>query len=269
MRRSKVFLLNLIIALFLTAGFSWWVLRYLDDYTLHGQTITVPDLTGYVIADIESLLQEKKLRYKIADTIYIAGAKKGVIIDQAPKPDAKVKKNRTIYLIVNAKLTPKVKLPNLVDLSLRQAITILETYGFIVGELEYKPDIALDAVIGQKINGRDVESGEMVTKGAKIDLVMGAGLSENLVPVPHLIGLSREDAITELKLSSLNAGGEKYDETVVTAIDSMEAKVWRQNPESGEALINLGGYIDMWFTKDELKRISDSAGSNTLSPIDL
>jgi len=250
---SKVFFINLFVAIVLIASVLWYVLNYLDDYTLHGESITVPDLKGYAIADLDTFLNEKKLRYLISDSVYNKKMKRGVVIEQDPKPDARVKENRTIYLIVNAMLAQKVKMPNLVDLSLRQAITTLETYGFIVGELVYAPDFARDAVIGQKIDGEDIEPGKTVLKGAVVDLVMGMGESDELVPVPLLIGLSLEDALSTLKKSSLNSGGVKADETVVTSTDSIEARVYKQNPNYGIDLINLGGYVDIWLTKDPNK----------------
>ena len=147
------------------------------------------------------------------------------------------------------------------DLSLRQALATLETYGFLSGELEYVPDFARDAVIGQKVNGVEVEVGELVKKGSEVVLIMGAGLSDEEVYVPQLIGLTAEEAYSLLKSGSLNKGSVIYDETVLNLNDSMSAKIWRQDPEYGEEMIQLGGYVDVWFTTDEEKIVIDTTTS--------
>lgn len=247
---SKSFFLNLLVSLILVGGVLWYIFNYLDDYTLHGQTITVPDLSGMTVAELDTFLVEKKLRYVISDSIFDANAKKGVVLEQDPKPDVKVKEDRRVYIVVNAMQAPKIKMPNLVDLSLKMAIATLETYGFNVGELEYKPDLARDAVIAQKINGEEMEPGTMVTKGATIDLVMGDGYSDEQIHVPKLIGLRVEEAILLLKTSSLNAGGFTYDESVISVSDTARARVWKQQPDYGGNMIHLGGYVDMGLTVD-------------------
>ncbi|MFH1320107.1 MAG: PASTA domain-containing protein [Bacteroidota bacterium] len=264
---SKKFFLNLIIAVILISALIWWVFRFLDNYTLHGESITVPNLSGYTVAELDSFLKEKELRYIVIDSIYDTQAERGVILDQDPKSNSKVKQNRTIYLVVNAMLPPMVKMPDLVDLSLRQAIAMLETCGFKVGELEYIPDIARNAVISQKISikageNKEINPGTMIRKGAVIDLVLGDGLSDEKILVPLLIGLTRDEALVVLQSNYLNMGGRKYDESVKTPSDSAEAMVWKQNPdpESDQNMINLGDYVDLWFTLLEDKVEIDTLG---------
>ena len=262
---SKAFFINLLVALLLVGGLLWYIFSYLDDYTLHGQTITVPDLSGMTIAELDTFLVEKKLRYVISDSIFDEKARRGVVLEQDPKPEVKVKENRRVYIIVNAMRAPKIKMPNLVDLSLKMAIATLETYGFTVGELEYKPDLARDAVIAQKIDDEEIEPGAMVTKGATINLVMGDGYSDEQVHVPRLIGLSLEEAILLLKTSSLNAGGFTFDESVISTSDTANAIIWKQHPNYGENMMHLGGYVDMGLTVDGVKIKVDS---NYVAPLD-
>ena len=256
---SKAFIINAVIILFLLLAIFWVVLRYLDDITLHGESISVPNLSGYTVSEVDTILSNKKLRFVISDSVYMQDTKKGVVVEQDPKPEDKVKENRTVYLVVNAIDVPKIPMPELKDLSLRQALATLETYGFKSGELEYVPDFARDAVIGQKVNGLDVEVGELVKKGSEVVLIMGAGLSDEEVHIPQLLGLTAEEAYALLKSGSLNIGSIIYDETVLDLNDSLAAKIWRQVPQYGEEMIQLGGYVDVWFTTDESKIVIDTA----------
>ncbi|MBL4657696.1 MAG: PASTA domain-containing protein [Flavobacteriales bacterium] len=264
---SRTVLINLSIAAGLVGGLMWYSLKSLDEYTLHGQTITVPDLTGRTVEEVDTFLSERGLRYNVRDIIYDVSKPKGTILDQDPKPESSVKENRTIYLILNASETPKLPMPDLEDETLRRAISILEVRGFEVGELEVIPDIS-EKVLGFKYNGKEIKAGFMVPKGSTIDLIMGGGLSMDQIQAPSIIGLSLKDAIMTLKSSSLNGAPPRWEkETIITASDTLNARVYRQNPEHGEALINLGGYVDLWLTMDyERIQIDSLATDGTVAP---
>ena len=112
----------------------------IDDYTLHGKTITVPDFRGYHTTELDQFLADKELTYLIVDSIFEEGALKGSIIDQKPEPGVQVKRGRKIYMTVNANSPKKIAFPSLTDVTLRQANALLETYGIIIDSLKYKPD---------------------------------------------------------------------------------------------------------------------------------
>ena len=255
---SKTFIMNLLIAAALVGGMMWYALEFLEDYTLHGQTITVPDLTGHSVEESDTILAERSLRYKVRDVIYNAKKPRGTVLDQDPKPASSVKKDRTIYLIINASETPKIPMPDLEDETLRRAISILETRGFTVGDLEVIPDIG-EKVLGFKYNGKEIKAGFKVPKGATTDLIMGGGPSMDEIRAPNVIGLDLKEAIMRLKSSSLNGAPPRWDrETIITASDTMNARVYRQNPKHGNELINLGGYVDLWLTMDAGRILVDS-----------
>ena len=119
----------------------------------------------------KDLADDNHLEYIIADSIYDATKTKGMVLAQDPLPGTKVKKYRKVYITVIANMPERVKMPNLVDLTLRQAIAMLETYGLKVGKLSYIPDIAENSVLKQNLNGKALNPETMVDKGSKIDLV--------------------------------------------------------------------------------------------------
>ena len=133
--------------------------NWLDSYTHHGESITVPDLRGLTETRLVHFIEDKHLRYKIVDSLYENGKAAGTVIEQDPAPDSKVKEDRTIYLTINASKPPKVKMPSLIDVSFRQAEAILHTYGLQVGKTIYKPDLARNAVLSQLYNGATITPG--------------------------------------------------------------------------------------------------------------
>jgi len=241
---TKVFLRQLALAAALSVAIIWSVLKMLDLYTLHGRTIEVPELQGYQKDEATDILEEHNLRYVINDSIFDDELDKGSVARQNPAPGTEVKRNRTIYLTTVAVLPEMVPMPDLVDLSRRQAISILETHGLVVGQLEYQPDIARNAVLKQKYKDGAIEPNTLVEVGTPIDLVLGEGLGENIAIVPMVLGLTPEQAIRTLNNASLNVGDETYMDN-----EDDEVKVYLQEPNPVEApkYLEAGSEVDLYY----------------------
>lgn len=239
---SKVFLKHLGIAIISTVILMWIILKVLDIYTLHGKSITVPDFTGVEIEELDGFIKGKDLNYIIIDSLYSTTHPRGTVINQDPKPNTKVKDNRTVYLTVIARMPEKVEMPNLIDNTLRQAIAKLETYGLKLGILKYVPDMAKNSVLKQKFKGEIIETGTSIEKGSKIDLELGKGLSEAAERIPDLYGKTRNEAIRILNSGSLNVGLETFENDV----PKEEAIVYKQSPKAGSYL-RLGAEVDVWY----------------------
>jgi beta-lactam-binding protein with PASTA domain len=170
------------------------------------------------------------------------------VIDQDPISGSLVKENRRIYLTVVAKRKKQVQMPRLVDLSLRRAVSKLKALELSVGNLSFVPDMAKNAVLKQLINAKEVESGTLLPVGTSVDLVVGNGLSDVMVKLPNLKGLTKEDAEILLQMNSINVGLILYDSSVK---DSSTAVVYRQRPSAEEIdLINLGRNVDIYLTNN-------------------
>lgn len=252
---SKVFIINLLIAIVLLGGGLYFTLEYLDDYTLHGQTLEVPNLEGKEFEGLSEIINGKEFTPILSDSIYLKGIESGTVVDQDPKAGKTVKQGRKLYLTVAAKQPPKVTMPELVDLSLRQATSLMETYGLQVGELIYRPDFCENCILEQKINDEPVEAGARIDGASTIDLVVGQGLSSEMTPVPSLIGVTHEQAKLLLTNSFLNSGGADFDETIITAEDSANAIVYRQLPEYSEEepTVQMGSTVFIYLTTDTNK----------------
>ncbi len=244
--KSRKFLINLVASIAIVVVLLGLVYKWLDSYTDHGNSVTVPDLRGMRVQELESFLKTKNLSFKISDSsAYLADKPSGTIVEQDPRADEKVKQGRTIYLSITRSTAPLVKLPSLKDVSLRQAEAILEAYGLKSGEHIFKPDLAKNAVLGLMINGKMIEENDEIPKGTIIDLIVGDGLGNTQVLVPELIGLSFEEAMFVLKGSSLNIGSVFYEGVVK---DTMLARVIKQDPMPADsAFMNQGEAIDVYL----------------------
>lgn len=248
--KSKLFLLNFTGAVLLITFLFVMTHFWLNAFTRHGSSLSVPDLRGMRIENVEEFLHSKHLRYKIADSsVFDLSKPPGTVIEQDPQPDEKVKEERTVYLSITRSTPPGVKIPDLEDNSLRQAEAILKSYGLVRGQLIYKPDLAKNAVLEMQIRGRTVTKGLQVPKGTVIDLVLGDGFGNTKVPVPNLFRLSVDEAVFAIKASSLTVGALVYDATVK---DSASARVYRQYPVYDETMqISQGEPVDLFLTQSE------------------
>lgn len=244
---SKVFFINLLIAcviIIMVFGFTY---KWLESYTNHGNTVTIPDLRGMKRNEVNNFLKDKTLKFKIADSsIYTLNKPPGSVLEQDPAPGSKAKEGRTIYLTVTKIVPPKIKMPNLIDVSYRQATDILFSYGLMAGKIIYKPDLCKNCVLAYEINGLPLKSGTEIAKGTAIDLILGDGFGKTKVEVPQLYGLTFDEAMFVLRGSALNAGAVIFDDNVR---DSSQALVYKQNPIPGTELISQGEAIDIFLSQ--------------------
>ncbi len=224
---------------------------FIPSYTNHGQTVSVPDLEGYEYHELENYLKERDLRYEVTlDSGFNNELKPLSVMKQNPKPGNKVKKGRKVYVTLNAKNAPLIKMPNLVNSQLKNAQEIIGNVGLVRGEIVYVPDIGINVVLEQKYRGRNVKEGFEIPKGSQIDLVVGDGLGNQILDVPSIIGMDEIDAEFLIIGSGLRMGKINYVQT-----DSVpQGIIIQQIPPAG-AEVKTGEPIDVWIS--DLKKNTD------------
>ena len=143
-----------------------------------------------------------------------------------------------------------VKLPNIIDQTLPLAIAKLNSYGIEVGEIINKPSDCTDCIIGVSSKGKPLKPGSPLSKGQKVDLVVGGGESGEMISIPILYGLTVEQAGKILNLEGLNIGATPYIDCETQA-DSAMARIFQQTPEPGrDRMISRGASIDVFLSAD-------------------
>ena len=176
---DKIFKLPVYIHLLAIAAFAcitlYIVLKSIDAYTNHNQAVQVPDVRGLQIEDAIPFLEKSLLRHEILDSIYSKDVTPGAIVELTPEVNSKVKKNRIIYITVNAKTEETASIPEIEDISYRQAYALLKARGFMDVEYKYVSGEFLDLAIGVEYRGQMVSSGTRVPLTAKLTLVISDG----------------------------------------------------------------------------------------------
>ncbi|MEQ8712368.1 MAG: PASTA domain-containing protein [Cyclobacteriaceae bacterium] len=264
-RRSyKDLILHLIIMGVVGVGLIlFFFFVYLPASTNHGETITVPDLEGATIEELDDYLVKRNLRYEITeDSGYSANYAPLAVLKQFPLANSQVKENRKVYVTLNAKSPPLVRMPRLIDGSVKNTQLVLRTYDLLLGDITYVPDIAANAVLEQFYKGSAIAEGEYVPKGAKIDLEVGDGLGNQIFESPFLIGQNLEDAQFAIIGSGLKVGDVYYQKDgkaelevededgniTVEEKDIAAGSVFKQRPTAGTK-VKLGQSIDLWVVE--------------------
>ncbi|HNA31945.1 MAG TPA: PASTA domain-containing protein, partial [Flavobacteriales bacterium] len=226
-----------------------WV--WLNVYTRHDARVTVPDLAGLTADEAAERLASVGLRTEVIDSVYNDEMPKGSVVDQDPDAEQVVKPDRTIYLVMNASEAKMLDMPQLVNLSKRQAISVLDILGIKVKELQYRPDPCVDCVVAQLYKGKPIAAETRIRRGESITLVLGSGTNGERVQVPDVRGMGLAELKAVLNMASLNLGVVAACEGCTTSADTAMARVERQLPEPyRNNMIGAGGVIDVWLTTD-------------------
>ena len=251
---TKKFLRHLGLAAAISIILLLGTMLWLKIYTHHGKTIVVPDLAGLTLDEVGDVTSSRRLRFEVVDSVFSTEMPRGTVIKQNPNASSRVKKNRKIFLTMNAVNLEMVSMPQLIGLSFRQARLALQNAGLVQGTITYKPDFAKNNVLQQMHRDTVINEGTIITKGAVIDLVLGMGLSSKTTRVPDLVGLGPEEASGILSDYYLNLGAITYDLSFEEAEDSTGAIIWRQYPDYDEfKRLNMGMEMDIWLTLDSTR----------------
>jgi beta-lactam-binding protein with PASTA domain len=145
-----------------------------NSYTRHGTEVIIPDFTGMHSQELLSKENEAKdYIIVIADYIFDKNKLPGTVLKQDPHVGEMVKKGRKVYVTVASSEPPKVLMPQLQDVSLRQAEIMLKAIGLELGSVIYKPSPYENAVLEQLYKGRTIAPGTEISAGETVTLVVG------------------------------------------------------------------------------------------------
>lgn len=174
--RSKVFLINLGLALLVLIILCVLMLQWLKSSTRHGDFVEVPDLAKLSISEMRQTIAEANLRYEVIDSAdYDPDYPRFSIIEQNPPAGNKVKENRKIYVTVNPSGYKKVTVPNIIQVTQRNASSMLKAVGLEVERVTYIDELGKDMVYYIRYNGKNIQPGDRIPKTSGIELVCGNG----------------------------------------------------------------------------------------------
>lgn len=185
---------NLLLVIILTIAIIIGTLQWLDHYTLHNEAVVVPDVKGLTLDEADEFFKNSKLRYNVVDSVFSKDVAPGAIVELVPVAGSKVKENRIVFVTINAQTSQMGKIPEIQDLSFRQAYALLRSIGFSSVEIEYVAGEYKDLAVAVELNQRPLSKGEYVPLNAPLTLKISSGdpnmqpdsLSLDSIPVEPL-----------------------------------------------------------------------------------
>lgn len=243
---------NIVVAIIVAVVILVVLILWLNQYTQHGVEVEVADVRGMVEQEAGPILSAQGLLLEVVDSTYSDKVPLGTIVEQDPKPLSHAKPGRLVYVTINAKTKRMVTMPNLHDMSYRQAMTTLRGLGLRVDStFDYKPSQYRDLVLDVKSGGESVQPGKKMPVGTRVRLVVGYGQGTETTTVPHVIGLTLQEARGRLLRSLLIVGAVYYDGANE---DGSTQYVYRQSPGEGDNVIE-GTAVTLYLSPDVEKAV--------------
>lgn len=191
-----------------------------------GKEITVPDVKGMSYSEAKEVLEAKGLKIEKADEpIASQKIEKGKVVSQTPSKNSKVKKGRTVRVILSAGNT-ELKVPDLKGLSYKEAKTLLSEMGLQISKGD---EVDSDSVTEGLIASQYPSAKTKVDKGDIITVNISKGKKDAVIP--KLVGTtftSESDVSATLSKYGYKLGKVSYEESYETP-----GTIIKQSPDAG------------------------------------
>ncbi|MGN0219788.1 MAG: PASTA domain-containing protein [Muribaculaceae bacterium] len=150
-------------------------LIFLDFWTRHGETSTVPEIKDMPYQQAAEILDRNDLEIEISDSIYDRGLAPGTVVESWPKAGSVVKRGRQVFVTVTA-FSPKMvtlKMP-VTGVSSRQATSYLEAVGVTAVRIVNVPSQYPDLVERALVDGKPLSVGSVIPVTSVVTLEVGA-----------------------------------------------------------------------------------------------
>lgn len=174
--RSDKFGFHLLAAIVLTLVLMAVVVLLLRLFTRHGREFEMPSFVGQSAESLTQRGRSEGFVFIVNEHLYEEGKTPGTVLKQDPAAGEKVKRGRKVYLTVATDVPPTIKMPELHDVSLRQAQIMLEAQGLVLANVIEKPSPYENAVLEVLYKGHAIAAGTDIKMGEKITLVVGKNI---------------------------------------------------------------------------------------------
>ncbi|MGI6571193.1 MAG: Stk1 family PASTA domain-containing Ser/Thr kinase [Caldicoprobacterales bacterium] len=203
--------------------------------------VPVPLIEGYDEDTAREILRSSGLVLVVDERRYDTDVEEGIIISQNPKEGIKVKSESRVHVVISSGVR-LVPVPDVVNLSQRDAEIQLENEGLKIGQTEFvSSDIASGYVIRQ-----EPEAYEDVPEGTAVHLYISKGPEDTMTVVGKYTGVTESIAEEMIKGDKLVKGEVKEEYNS----EYKEGIVFRQSPQPG-ANVEQGRKVDLWVSLGE------------------
>lgn len=187
--------------------------------------VEIPDVTGLSVVDALEKLNPKKLNLQISEKAFDSAVPWDYIISQYPEPGEEVKEGRIVRVVVSRGII-QTKVPDLENMSLREAQGVLKRGGWIVGRIAF---VSSAYAAEGKVIAQTPQSDSDALPDSKINLLASDGKGKCYFYTPDLIGRNIEEVKRLIKDLELTIGEIQEEKTN----DWENGTILEQNPQAG------------------------------------
>ncbi len=194
----------------------------------HNEVVVMPDVRGHSVGQAQQRLQLLNLELAVDRQRPHPTIAEGMVLDQLPVPEARVRGGRTVRLITSSG-PPAGALPRLAGLSLRQAEITLQRENYRLGRVLR---VRRSGVSEPVVAFQNPAAGTETYKGATVDLVVAEPGSAQLLRMPQLVGVPLYQARQAVSAAGFVLGPVRYERTGKVAPNT----VLEQDPPAGRRI---------------------------------
>ena len=195
--------------------------------------VVVPNVTGKQMAIAKQILEDNKLRVKIAET-YDASVPVGQVVSQDPEAGSKVKEERMVTIYIS-KGGEEIEMPELKGMTKSSAEDRLKKLGLKLGTVA---EVNSSEPEGTVLSSQP-KAGTKISKGDTVDVTVSKGEKKNKLALPSYVGSSLNTAKSNLSANKLRVGNITQEPS-----DKPEGTVLSQSPVAGSDVAE-GTAIDL------------------------
>ena len=198
LRRGRLAALLVLVATAAIGATAWWFGQG------PGARVTVPDIAGQEIAEVEQTFTDLHLSPDFFDCSSVDVAA-GLAVSSEPEPGARVDRESTVR-VCRSTGPEMLPVPTLVGLPEADAERTIADAGFTFGEVsEERFDDAEPGTVLAALDENGEGLGDSYAEQGLVDLVVSAG------PLPNVGGMSVDDATAALADAGLTADGPRSE----------------------------------------------------------
>ncbi len=204
-REKRVIIGSIALALAIISVLSFGI--YYIYSNVINPTVVVPEFVNLDIESAEKLAEDKKL-YLTKENINDSSVEAGIVMAQSIDEGVRVARNSRITLTVSLG-SEKVPMENILDKTEEEALEILAAKNIHVDEIKYENNdrIPVGTVIRQT-----PPAGTEIGKDDKVVFYISLGAAEENIPVPDILGKTKEEAEAMLQQFTLKFLDEAYSD---------------------------------------------------------
>ena len=183
----------------------------------------VPEVVGLDRSEAARRLERRGFGVEV-ETAFSDEVAEGTVIRTDPAPGESARRGSAVTMTVSRGPRPVV-VPPLIGLTRPEAVGRIRERGLVASVSEAESNRTANTVISQSPG-----PGSELAKGAAVSVVVSSGIPT--VKVPGLVGMTRQDAVAELR----SRGLEPVVETRDVALEEKDDRVVQQSPTGGTEL---------------------------------